>query len=137
MGGLGLHVSFGKKSEQIDDFTSSPISSRVDDLHEAFDDKNVKAILTVIGGFNSNQLLRYLDWDLITRNPKILCGFSDITALNNAVLTKSGLVTYSGPHYSTFAQKLYFDYTLNSFKECLFNSKTMNPVLKMENGFSR
>ena len=50
--------------EEKDEFISSSIQSRIDDLHEAFLDKNVKAIFTVIGGFNSNQLLRYLDWDL-------------------------------------------------------------------------
>lgn len=120
---MGLRVSFGKRSEQIDDFMSSPIASRVDDLHEAFDDKNVKAILTVIGGFNSNQILRYLDWNFIASHPKILCGFSDITALNNSIYAKSGLVTYSGPHYSTFAQRRYFDYTLGYFNKCLVEDR--------------
>src|SRR3989344_421404 len=74
---LGLKVSFGKHIGEKDEFTSSSIESRLDDLHEAFSDKNVKAILTVIGGFNSNQLLRYLDYGLIKSNPKIFCGYSD------------------------------------------------------------
>lgn len=116
---LGLKLIFGKHIEEMDDFASSSIESRIKDLHEAFSDKNVKAISTVIGGFNSNQLLKYIDWDLIKNNPKILCGFSDITTLNNAILAKTGLVSYSGPHYSTFGQKLYFDYTLGYFKKCL------------------
>jgi len=118
---LDLKLSFGKHIEENDEFVSSSIQSRVEDIHDAFADKNVKAVLTVIGGFNSNQLLRYLDWDLIKNNPKILCGFSDITALNNAILAKTGLVSYSGPHYSTFGQKLYSDYTLDYFKKCLFS----------------
>ena len=79
------------------------------------------AILTVIGGFNSNQLLRSIDWKLIQKNPKILCGFSDITVLNNAIFTKTGVVTYSGPHYSSFGQKLHTDYMFEYFKKCLFN----------------
>ena len=116
---MGLKLTFGKHIEESDDFVSSSIESRIKDLHEAFSDKNVKAISTVIGGFNSNQLLKYIDWDLIKNNPKILCGFSDITALNNAILAKAGLVSYSGPHYSTFGQELYFDYTLEYFKKCL------------------
>ena len=116
---MGLKLTFAKHIEESDDFVSSSIESRVKDLHEAFSDKNVKAISTVIGGFNSNQLLKYIDWDLIKNNPKILCGFSDITALNNAILAKTGLVSYSGPHYSTFGQELYFDYTLEYFKKCL------------------
>lgn len=118
---LGLKLSFGKHLEEKDEFASSSIKSRVEDLHDAFRDKNVKAIITVIGGFNSNQLLKYLDWDLIRNNPKIFCGYSDITALNNAIFAKTGLVSYSGPHYSTFGQELYFDYTLEYFKKCFFS----------------
>lgn len=119
---LDLKLSFGKHIEEKDDFASSSIQSRIEDLHDAFQDKNVKAIITVIGGFNSNQLLKYLDWNLIKNNPKILCGYSDITILNNAIFKKTGLVTYSGPHYSSFGQKLYFDYTLEYFKKCLMTS---------------
>ena len=120
---LGLKISFGKNVKESDEFASSSIESRVNDLHEAFLDKNVKAIITVIGGFNCNQLLTYLDWDLIKNNPKIFCGYSDITALNNAIFAKTGLVSYSGPHYSSFGQELYFDYTLEYFKKCLFFDK--------------
>ncbi len=120
---LGLKLTFAKHVEEKDDFLSSSISSRVEDLHQAFADKNVKAILTVIGGFNSNQLLNYLDWELIKQNPKIFCGYSDITALNNAIFAKTGLVTYSGPHYSSFGQKIEFDYTLEYFLKCMFANK--------------
>lgn len=120
---LGLKLSFGKHVEECDDFFSSSIESRIEDLHNAFADKNVKAIITVIGGFNCNQLLKYLDWNLIKKNPKIFCGYSDTTALQNAILAKTGLVTYSGPSWSTFGQKLYFDYTLEYFKKCFFPDK--------------
>ncbi len=120
---LGLKLSFGKNIEESDEFNSSSIKSRIDDLHEAFADKNIKAILTVVGGFNCNQMLEDIDWELIRKNPKIFCGYSDITALNNAIFAKTGLVTYSGPHYSSFGQKLYFDYTLDYFKKCLFNEE--------------
>ncbi len=118
---LGLKVTFGKNVDLCDDFTSSPIEARIEDLNEAFTDKNVKAILTVIGGFNSNQLLKHIDYELIKNNPKIFCGFSDITALNDAIYAKTGLVTYSGPHYSSFGMKYGFDYTLDYFKKMLFS----------------
>jgi len=119
---MGLKVIFSQHCEESNEFLSSSIKSRVEDLHIAFADAQIKAILTVIGGFNSNQLLQHINWDLIKKNPKIFCGFSDITALNNAIFAKTGLVTYSGPHYSTFGQKLYFDYTLEYFRKCLFSS---------------
>ena len=113
---LGLKLTFSKHIDEKNDFTSSSIESRIEDLHNAFSDTNVKAIFTAIGGANSNQLLKYIDWELIKNNPKIFCGFSDITALNNSIFTKTGLVTYSGPHYSTFGQKLHFDDTLDYIK---------------------
>ena len=120
---LGLKVTFGKHVEECDGFTSSSVEARIEDLHEAFADKNVKAILTVIGGFNSNQLLSYIDYDLIKNNPKIFCGFSDITALSNTIYAKTGLVTYSGPHYSSFGMKYGFEYTLDYFKKMFFNDE--------------
>jgi muramoyltetrapeptide carboxypeptidase len=46
---------------------------RVSDIHDAFSDKSINLIITAIGGFNSNQILRYLDYDLIKSNPKIIC----------------------------------------------------------------
>ncbi|PIR61134.1 MAG: LD-carboxypeptidase [Candidatus Pacebacteria bacterium CG10_big_fil_rev_8_21_14_0_10_45_6] len=120
---LGLQLTFGEHVDEADEFVSSPIESRLADLHEAFADPKVKGILTVIGGFNSNQLLEHIDWQLLQKNPKIFCGYSDITALNNAIFAKTGLVTYSGPHYSTFGQKLHFDHTLDYFKKCLLSSE--------------
>ncbi len=120
---LGLQLSFGTHVEESDAFASTSIDSRIADLHAAFEDPNIQGILTVIGGFNSNQLLRQLDWELIRNNPKVFCGFSDITALGNAIFTKTGLVTYSGPHYSTFGQQHHFDYTLAGFQQCLMRSE--------------
>ena len=96
---LGLKVSFGEYvNESDEDYMVATVEHRVQDLNKAFADKNVKAILTVIGGFNSNQILDYIDYDTIKENPKIFCGFSDITALSCAIHAKTGLVTYSGPH---------------------------------------
>ena len=55
--GQGFKVTFSKHSRELDDWRSSGIASRVEDIHEAFIDDNVKAILTAIGGFNVNQIL--------------------------------------------------------------------------------
>ncbi len=121
---LGFKVSFGKHVNESDEFISSSIKSRVADLHEAFKDKNVKAILTVIGGFSSNQLLSSIDWDLIKNNPKILCGYSDITALQNSIFKETGLVTYSGPHFSSFGMKKGFEYIEEYFKKCLMKDES-------------
>jgi len=119
---LGLRVSFGEHVEACDDFSSSSVADRVADLHDAFCDPAVDGILTVLGGFNSNQLLTGIDYDAIASHPKVLCGFSDITALSGAILARTGLVTYSGPHYSTFGMKRGFDYTEAGFRACLMET---------------
>ena len=119
---LGLKVTYSKNVEEIDEFRSSSIKSRVADLHKAFSDKKIKAVFAVIGGYNCNQLLKYIDWNIIKNNPKIFIGFSDTTALQNAIFAKTGLVTYSGPAWSTFGQKLHFEYTMDYFKRCLMTN---------------
>ena len=124
---LNLRVSYGKNVYKMDeDYKCASISERVEDLMEAFLDKNVKAILTVIGGYNSNQLLKYIDYDVIKKNPKIFCGYSDITALSNAIYAKTGMVTFYGPHFSSFGMKHGFDYTLEYFKKMFFEDKEIN-----------
>ena len=121
---LGLKVSFGKYLMETDeDYVSASVEHRAEDLNEAFADKNVKAILTVIGGFNSNQILKYIDYENIKNNPKILCGFSDITAVLDSIYAKTGLVTYYGPHYSSFGMKKGFEYELEYFIKMFFEDK--------------
>ena len=124
---MGFKVTFGKNvSKSIDDnYKCASIEDRIQDLHEAFADKNVKAILTVIGGYNVNQILDYIDYELIKENPKILCGFSDITALTNAIYAKTGLVTYSGPHFSSFGMKKGFDYTQEYFEKMFMQNQNV------------
>lgn len=118
---MGLKVTFGKNTTDanFDMMGSSSIEDRVSDIHEAFADKNVKAVFTIIGGTNSNQLLPYLDYELIKANPKIFCGFSDITALLNGIYAMTGLETYSGPHYSSLGMKYGYEYTLENMQKML------------------
>ena len=121
---MGLKVTFGKYvMESDEDYLAASVEHRVEDLNDAFKDPNVKAILTVIGGFNSNQLLDYIDYEAIKNNPKIFCGFSDITALSNSIYAKTGLVTYSGPHYSSLGMKKGLEYELEYFKKMFFEEE--------------
>jgi muramoyltetrapeptide carboxypeptidase LdcA involved in peptidoglycan recycling len=125
---LGLRVSFSKHYDERDVFDSSSVESRLEDIHEAFTDKKIKAILTTIGGCNSIHLLKEIDYKLIKKNPKILCGYSDITTLQNAIFAKTGLVTYSGPHFSTFGCLKGIDYVIDSFQKCLFDGSKEIPL---------
>lgn len=115
----GFKITFSENCRETDMFASSSIKSRLDDLHKAFSDKKVKAIFAIIGGFNANQILSYIDYELIKKNPKIFCGYSDITVLANAITAKTDLVTYSGLNFSTFGMKKEFDYNMKYFEKCL------------------
>ncbi|HEL1612786.1 TPA: LD-carboxypeptidase [Streptococcus suis] len=119
---LGFKLSFSEHYFENDMFDSAPIASRVADLEAAFGDESVDAILTTIGGFNSNELLPYLDFDLIAQNSKIFCGYSDTTALLNAIYAKTGIQTYMGPAYSSFKMVQGQDYQTQSW----LNAVTQN-----------
>jgi len=122
---LGLKVSFGTNTtdENFDMMASSSIEKRAQDINDAFADPNVKAIFTIIGGFNSNQLLPFLDYDTIRNNPKIICGYSDITALLNGIYAQTGLTCFYGPHYSSIGMLKGNEYTLDIMQQVLFNRK--------------
>jgi len=78
------------------DYVTS-IKQRSEELHTAFRDQSIKAILCTIGGYSCNELLSHLDYNLIKENPKIFCGFSDITILHQALYTQADLLTFYGP----------------------------------------
>ena len=70
---------------------------RLFDLHRMFQNPEIKAVFCARGGYGSLRLLDRIDYDLIRQNPKIIVGYSDITALLTAVFKKTGLVTFHGP----------------------------------------
>ena len=111
-------ITFWKNVYETDIFMSSPVEARIEDLHDAFKDKKVKAIFSVVWWYSSNQMLKYIDYDLIRNNPKILCWFSDITTLTVAIYAKTWLVWYSWPHFSSWWIKYGFEYSIDYFKKC-------------------
>ncbi len=94
---LGFTVEVMPHAAQDSSWVSGTIGERVSDLHAAFADEQVRGIVTTIGGDHSAQLLESLDFGLIAANPKVFCGYSDITSLLHAVYAKTGLVTFYGP----------------------------------------
>ena len=84
---------------------------------DAFLDKNVEIILCANGGYNVNQILPYIDYKKVQQNPKILIGYSDITALLIAIMKKTTLTTYYGPMLDGFSSAN--EYTLKYFEKIL------------------
>lgn len=119
---LGYKVTIGKNSYGKDIlFKSNTIENRIEDLIDAYKDKNVEIILCAKGGYNSNQLLPYIDYEIIKNNPKIIIGYSDITALLNAIYVKTGLITYYGPMLKEFNQNN--KYTIKNFEKIIKKEK--------------
>ncbi|MFT7472836.1 MAG: muramoyltetrapeptide carboxypeptidase [Kiritimatiellia bacterium] len=90
---------------------------RADDLNSMFANPDIDAIFCVRGGYGSGRLLRYLDYELIAANPKIIMGYSDITAILNAIYLRTGLVTFHGP----IAGGNFSDYTYDQYKKVLID----------------
>ena len=97
----GFKVKFGKYVfEDTLGYGTSP-EKRAADINWAFTDDEVKAIMCVKGGEDSNTALDYIDYKMIKNHPKIICGFSDNTSILNAIHEKTGLVTYHGPTFKS------------------------------------
>lgn len=114
---LGYKVIFAKNSLKNDSYVSGTVDERVQDIHDMFSNTEVSMIMCTIGGNNSNQLLKYIDYSLIRKNPKIFIGYSDITVLHYAFMSQSNLATYCGPcamtQFGEFPSTL--EYTLKFF----------------------
>jgi muramoyltetrapeptide carboxypeptidase len=94
---LGYRVLLGKHVTRVKGYLAGTDEQRAADLHAMFARKEVKAVFCVRGGYGTPRLLPLLDYALIARNPKILLGFSDITALQLALWQWCRLVTFHGP----------------------------------------
>jgi muramoyltetrapeptide carboxypeptidase LdcA involved in peptidoglycan recycling len=94
---LGFQTRLAPHALNQHGHVSDSPENRAQDINQMFADPQVKMILAAIGGDHSCQLLPYLDYNLIQNNPKIFMGFSDITVLNIALWSRTGLGTFNGP----------------------------------------
>jgi len=69
---------------------------RIEDIETMFADETIDAIMCARGGYGTTRILNHVNYDIIRANPKPFIGFSDTTALQAAIFSRSGLITYSG-----------------------------------------
>lgn len=100
---LGFKVKYGKNLFSNTNGYSATAKEKAEDLNKMFADKDVKIIWCAKGGENSNSIFEYIDYENIKQNPKIICGYSDITSITNIITEKTGLVTFSGTNFKTIA----------------------------------
>lgn len=111
----GFKVIFSKNIFSNTNRYTATAKEKAEDINEMFKNKEVKMIWCAKGGNNSNSVFEYLDYEAIKENPKIICGYSDITSLTNIIHEKTGLVTFSGTNFKTIAT----DETDYSYEEAI------------------
>lgn len=94
---LGYAVKVGQHAAKVHGYLAGTDDQRAADFNAMVHDKTVRAIFAVRGGYGTPRILPLLDYRALKRQPKIIVGYSDITALQLAIFQKSGLVTFSGP----------------------------------------
>jgi muramoyltetrapeptide carboxypeptidase len=112
---LGFKVVIGPHAYDRYGYFAGRDRDRADDLNRMFADDAVNGIVCYTGGWGSPRVLPYLDFDLIARKPKVLIGYSDITALLNAIHQRTGLVTFHGPVGSS----VFEPYSVENFRKVL------------------
>ena len=121
MEALGFKVKTGAPFAERRGHLAGTDAERAGDLNAMFADQSVKAIVCTRGGSGAARLLPLLDYDAIRRNPKVLLGYSDITALHNAIHAKTGLVTFHGPIGSGSWNR----FNVDQFQRVFFNRELM------------
>lgn len=98
---FGLRVQVGSAAGKRYDYFAGTDEERTADLNDAFRNPEIKAVFCGRGGYGSGRLLPALDYDALRRQPKIFAGFSDLTAVHNAIATHAGLATMHSPTIAT------------------------------------
>lgn len=126
----GYNVKFGAHLNKKRRYLAGDDNERIEDIHSAFEDSTVDAIICARGGYGAIRLINNIDYNIIRNNPKIFCGYSDITALSAMILKKAGLITFSGP----MAQSDFGEENINKFTESQFwNTLTNKSSLMIQN----
>ncbi len=120
----GFKILEGNLTGKYDYYRSGSIKERAEELNALIRNPEVKCIMSTIGGMNSNSILPYIDYEEFKRNPKIVIGYSDVTAILLAIYAKTGISTYYGPalvaSFGEFAP--FVDYSYEYFKEILVDN---------------
>lgn len=126
----GFSIIEGNLTGKSDFYRSGSIKERAEELNQLIRDPEVKCIMSTIGGMNSNSLLPYIDYDAFKKNPKIIIGYSDMTAILMAIYAKTGIQTYYGPAlvasfgefppYNEMTYKYFEDILMNDSKNYIF-----------------
>lgn len=119
----GYKIIEGNLTRSHDFYRSGTIKQRAEELNELIRNPDIRCIMSTIGGMNSNSILPYVDYEALESNPKIIIGYSDVTALLLAIYAKTGIHTFYGPALVASFGELspFVDYTYSYFEQVLMN----------------
>ena len=109
----GYNVVFGKNVYKNTTGYGASAKEKAEDINYMYANKNIKAIMSVKGGFNSNSVYEYLDLNVIKENNKIICGYSDSTSYINYIHSKTGNIGFIGPNFKSLNSPDTNYYSLN------------------------
>lgn len=130
---LGYRVEVGKNVGLQEGYLAGTDIERLNDLHDMFKNKHIKAIFSIRGGYGSGRLLDKIDYRLIRNNPKIFVGYSDINALQMAFYTKCGLITFAGPMVAVDFHEEVSPFTEEVFWRTITSNKKIGRVKNPRN----
>jgi len=135
LSGKGFQIIEGKLTGKYDYYRSGNIKDRAEELNELIRDPEVKCIMSTIGGMNSNSILPYIDYEALKKNPKIIIGYSDVTAILLAIYAQTGIITYYGPALvASFGEfPPFVDETFQYFKEILMDETVIPYTFEPQN----
>lgn len=122
---LGFRVKMSANIRAERGFTAGTDAQRLADLHAMFADPQVAAVWCARGGYGCSRLLPGIDFRLIRKNPKVLIGYSDITALLQAIFLRTGLICFHGP----VGASEFTDYTREQVTALLMDGKAPFTIL--------
>ena len=128
---LGYKVIVADSCREQYGYLSGTDASRARGLNQMFADDRVDAVVCMRGGYGVARMLDLVDFDVIRANPKILLGYSDITALHTAIHQKAGMVTFHGPMPSTCWPK-FDDFTRDSMLRALTCTRPLGELKNPE-----
>lgn len=127
---LGLKVRVAEHTMDRFGYFPAEDEVRAAEVNAAFADNEIKAVIALKGGWGAARTLPYIDYDLIAKNPKIFLGYSDITALLNAINLKTGLMTFHGPT----AGSAWSSFSAQNVREILFEGTAQHMENPQEKG---
>lgn len=108
--GLGFKLVYNRKRLLArNGYLAGKDIVRADEINRMFDNKDIDGIWCIRGGYGVTRMLEMLNYKVIRQNPKVLIGYSDVTALHQAIFKKTGLVCFHGPvgasEFTAYTQK--------------------------------